>query len=62
MNLRLGIGGIVISVTSDSSNLDFEANDDRRRFVTSGRPELILQVHCGPLPKYKLEKRSLTLG
>ena len=62
MNLRLGIGGIVISVTSDSSNLDFEANDDRRRFVTSGRPELILQVHCGPLPKYKLEKTLFDTG
>lgn len=62
MNLRLGIGGIVISVTSDGSNLDFEANDDRRPFVTSGRPEVILQVHCGTLPEYKLGKTLFDTG
>jgi hypothetical protein len=49
------IGGIVISVASNN-NLNLEADDERQAFITSERPEVILQVHRGILPGYKSER------
>jgi hypothetical protein len=55
-SLKLGIGGIVMSVASNDSNLSFEAGDERQAFVTSARPEIILQVHRGIPPSCKSER------
>ena len=55
-SLKLGIGGIVISVASNDNNLNLEADDKRQAFVTIGHPEVILQAHRGIPPKCKSER------
>lgn len=54
--LKLGIAEIVMSLTSDGCELEFELNYANKYFVTDGEPEVLLHVHCGVIPEYSLEE------
>lgn len=48
--LNLGIGGIGILVTSPNSGEGFKIDDTFGRFITTGKPEVILHLHDGNIP------------
>jgi len=48
--LKLGIGGISISINSPDSKKGFEVDDAYRRFITTDKPEIVLHLHCGHIP------------
>ena len=45
--LKFGIGGIGISITSPDSEKTFEVDDTFGRFITPGKPDVILRLHDG---------------
>lgn len=49
--LKLGIGGIGISITSPNSEKAFEVDETFGRFITPGKPDVILHLHDGNIPR-----------
>lgn len=47
--LKLGIGGIVVSIIPEGAFSDFQVDDAHMRFITEGEPEVILRLHYGEL-------------
>ena len=47
--LRIGIAEIVISIVSEGTFPDFGFDDANTRFISEGKPEVILRLHYGKL-------------
>lgn len=54
--LKLKIGGITISVTTDYPPQRFLNITDYEHFLTTSPPDINLKVHYGHIPKYKRNK------
>lgn len=61
--LKIGIGGIVISVVPESTFQGFRIDDDHGRFITEGEPEVVLRFHYGDLSdEYDLGEKIFDSG
>ena len=60
--LKLRIAHITISITSPDKSIGFKVTDNYRPFIADGKPDAVLQVHYGSLPKYKLEEEIFNSG
>lgn len=60
--LKLRIARIVTSISSPDKSTKFKVDDNYRPFIADGKPDAILKVHYGSLPKYKLEEEIFNSG
>ena len=60
--LKLKIARITLSITSPDKSNEFKVNDNYLPFIADGRPDAVLQVHYGSLPKLKLEEEIFNSG
>lgn len=52
--LNVSIGDIGISLTTNNR---FKIDKNFTLFLSQGRPEVTLSIHCGPIPKIEVEER-----
>ena len=60
--LKLRIARIAISIASPDKSIEFKVNDNYLPFIADGQPDVVLQVHYGSLPKFKLEEEIFNSG
>jgi len=55
--LKMRIAEIVMSLTSDGSESEFEVINVNKYFATDAEPEVLLRTHYGVIPDYSLEEK-----
>lgn len=60
--MNLEIGGICASVQSSNEKIKLIVNENYIPFITSGKPQLVFQLHYGDVPSMPLGKRIFSVG